>query len=109
EQFKKLGFEIDPAEYDLHTSQNIARVPQDLLKAFAGRMKSWETLPLSEELSAATKKLWMTYPEIAAEIEHLWNEKLLTEHGDLTETRDYGTYSFSMSKHDVIDHKYKVI
>jgi cyclopropane fatty-acyl-phospholipid synthase-like methyltransferase len=108
-QFKHLGFEVDTAEYDLRTRQNIARVPQDILKAFAARMKSWATLPLSEELSGATKKLWTTYPEIAAEIERLWNEQLLTEHGDLTETRDYGTYSFSMSKHEVIDHKYKVI
>jgi cyclopropane fatty-acyl-phospholipid synthase-like methyltransferase len=109
EQFNKLGFEVDAAEYDPLTRQNVARVPQDILKAFAARMKSWATLPLSDELSGATRKLWRTYPEIAAEIERLWNEQLLTEHGDLTETRDYGTYSFSMSKHDVIDHKYKVI
>src|SRR5262249_16109878 len=101
-QFEKLGFEVDAAEYDPLTKQNVARVPQDILKASGPRMKSWATLPLGEEFSAATKKLWSTYPEIPAEIERLWNEPLLTEHGDLTETRDYATYSFSMSKNDVI-------
>lgn len=108
-QFEILGFEIDPAEYDPQTKRNVASTPQDILKAYAARMTSWATLPLSDELSVATKRLWTTYPGISAEIERLWNEKLLTEHGDLTETRDYGTYSFSMSKHDVIDHKYQVI
>ena len=106
-QFEKAGYEVESAEYDRTAGRYAYPTPQSILSRDASRMSLWpENLELLKEVSEATTKHWRTYPEIPKEIERLWNERLLTEHGDITETRDYGTYSFSMSRSDIIERKY---
>lgn len=109
-QFRSLGYDVDTAEFDEETDAFTAPAPQGIIAAHAATLSAWQTnAELGSLLSPATRALWKTYPDIPREIERLWNESLLTEHGDITETRDYGTYSFSMSRTDVIERKYEDI
>jgi len=110
EQFDKAGYEVRTSEYDAGTKSFIAETPQTLLARYAAHISDWHNNEqLKNLLSSGTLDLWRTYPEIPREIERLWKESLLTEQGDITETRDYSTYSFSMSRGDVIELKYKDI
>lgn len=109
-QFRTAGYEVATAEYDESAGGYKAPTPQSILSEHAAHMSQWcETEEFRSVVSQSTSDLWHTYPKIARKIERLWNESLLTEHGDITETRDYGTYSFSMSRSDVIDRKYEDI
>ncbi len=109
-QFRSAGYEVSTAEYDETAQTYKASTPQSMLAEHAAHMiESRDTPSFVETVSQATIDLWNTYSEIPQEIERLWRESLLTEHGDITETRDYGTYSFSMSRSDVIDRKYEDI
>jgi hypothetical protein len=107
QQFRREGFEVMTGEYDETRNALVEPTPQDLLVSYAATLSNWKGNPeLKEQLSDATIHLWQDYAEIPREIERLWNETLLTEHGDITETRDYDTYTFSMSRNEVIDLKY---
>ncbi|MBI2030672.1 methyltransferase domain-containing protein [Candidatus Kaiserbacteria bacterium] len=109
-QFRAAGYDVATAEYDEATQTYKAPTPQSILAEHAVHVVEGRNTPsFVETVSQATIDLWNTYPEIPQEIERLWNESLLTEYGDITETRDYGTYSFSMSRSDVIDRKYEDI
>ena len=62
-------------------------------------------LPLEEiPLSKATRAVFRDFPDAVAQIRRLYHDPLLTEQGDLTETRNYHTYTQAMT--DAIDWKY---
>lgn len=109
-QFRELGYDVRTAEFDESAGTFAHKAPPQILTEYAQSLATWETDEvLLSELSPATIALWKTYPAIPQEIVRLWNETLLTEGGDITETRDYGTYTFSMSRSEVIDRKYEDI
>jgi SAM-dependent methyltransferase len=63
----------------------------------------WEKIPLSE----STRAVFDDLPGVAERIRRLFHDPILTEQGDLTETRNYGTYAREMAS--VVDLKYNEI
>ncbi len=109
-QFRALDFTVETAEYDELSGAYTTFTPQILLANYGTQMAAWHSLPeLRDALSPSTTELWQVYPNIPQEIERLWKESLLTDQGDITETRNYGTYTASMSRSEVIELKYKDI
>ena len=100
--FQALGYAILPAEYDIAAARHTVDVPTDLVHAIGNRR------PIDDiGLSRSSRTVFADLPEAAARIVKLYNDPILTEQGDLTETRDYGTYTRSMT--NVIDIKYRDI
>ncbi len=67
-----------------------------------------ETVPLEDiPLSNSTRTVFRDFPDALAQIRRLFHDPLLTEQGDLTETRNYSTYTRDMA--GAIDLKYQEI
>jgi SAM-dependent methyltransferase len=106
-QFRKLGYEVHTAEYDEKAEKYIHKAPQDLLQLIQKKPTDWVDVQAFLELaSPAITSLWHDYPQIPSTIEWLYTDSILKEHGDITDTRNYATYAFSMSRTEVIDRKY---
>lgn len=111
EQFRALGVAVHTAEFDEALNTRTEKQPYDLLEPVA-RMAT-RALAESPEFAAlvhpTVASLWHDYPQIPAEIERLYNDTILTDSGDITETRQYGTYTLGMSRSDVVELKYQDI
>ena len=65
-------------------------------------------LPLEQiPLSNSARSVFRNFPDAVAQIRRLYHDPLLTEQGDLTETRDYVTYTRAMA--EAVDLKYAEI
>ena len=92
-----------PGEYDVQSQIYTDPVPAVIVKQIGE-----ETLPLDEiALSTSTRTVFREFPDAVARIRRLFHDPILTEQGDLTETRDYSTYTRAMS--DAVDFKYAEI
>jgi hypothetical protein len=100
--YRELGFSILPAEYGLDAGRYTAVVPTEIVHAIGDR-NPLDQLPLS----SSSRTVFGDLPQAVVHIVKLYNDPILTEQGDLTETRNYGTYTQSMT--NVIDIKYRDI
>lgn len=101
--YRELGFSILPGEYDLATNQYIAPVPNAIVQQLGGGDVPWDDVPLSR----SARTVFTNFPDVVQRIVRLFHDPILTEQGDLTETRDYGTYARDMA--GAIDFKYAKI
>lgn len=108
EQYQALGFAILPAE--LNHSSPLAATPHELMQTFVAAGEEWfASAELRQKLSTATFDLWQDFPDIPRRILRLWRDPLLTDSGDLTESRDYNTYAMGMSNMAIMRLKYQDI
>jgi hypothetical protein len=110
-QFRAIGLQVHTAEYDEIRGERVEKQPFDLLLPVA--KSATEAFVSDSAFSTLAHPtvvdLWRDYPQIPDEIERLYNDTILTESGDITETRAYGTYTVGMSRSDVIELKYQDI
>lgn len=103
EAYRSRGFAVLPGEYDPSTKKLTAPVPSHLVQQVGEGRLPLKTLALS----SATRTVFRDFPDAVAQIRRLFHDPILTESGDLTETRDYGTYTRAMTS--AIDFKYQEI
>jgi hypothetical protein len=107
-QFRALGLQVHTAEHDEMSGLRSEKQPFDLLSAiapFATRAFSTDTV-FATLAHPTVAGLWRDYPQIPIEIERLFNDTVLTDSGDITETRKYETYTLGMSRTDIVQLKY---
>ena len=98
--WRSLGFAVLPGEYDPKAKRLTEMVPTQVVTQVGEGV-----LPLEElALSKATRAVFRDFPDAVAQIRRLYHDPILTEQGDLTETRNYRTYTQAMT--DAIDLKY---
>lgn len=110
-QFKNLGYKILPAEYDSKKEKITEITPIEVVKKVveSGRDKWLENENIRKYFAKESLELWTDFPNIPEKLFWLWEDPLLTEEGDITETRNYSTYSVGMSNQALIDFKYNDI
>lgn len=100
--YRKLGFSVLPAEFSAQEGRYTETVPTEVVKRI-GDGRPLGTLPLSR----SSLRVFGDLPQAVDHIVKLYNDPILTEQGDLTETRNYGTYTQSMT--NVMEIKYRDI
>ena len=96
EMYEKLGFQILPLELETR-SPPLYRTKRtwELIEAIAESNKkgaNWRTIPeFTEDTAKASQDLFLKYNYGDLIIE-LFNDRVLGDDGDITETRDYATY-----------------
>ena len=98
--YRGLGFAVLPGEYDPQTRTFTAPVPSQVVRDLGEGNTPLEELPLS----STTRTVFREFPDALAHLRRLFHDPLLTEQGDLTETRDYATYTRAMA--GAVDLKY---
>jgi hypothetical protein len=92
EMYKTLGFTILPAELtDRTTWKHSTRLPWDIVETIAGDDR-WETNPeVHQYMHASSFDVWKKY-KLASKVQLLFKDRMISEDGDITGTRDYNTY-----------------
>jgi len=98
--YQSLGFAVLPGEYDPVTQTFLEATPNVIVRQVGEGETALEELALSN----STRTVFQDFPDATAQIRRLFHDPILTEQGDLTETRNYTTYTRAMS--DAIDLKY---
>lgn len=94
--YAALGFAVAPAEDGVSPPP---ATPIDLVRAIGASVADWATLPLlSEELAAATRTLFLDFPEVPQRIGRIYRDPLTNQEGSLTEQRNYNTYARGMNE-----------
>lgn len=101
--YGSLGFAVLPGEYDPEATTFTHPVPNLIVRQIGDGVVPLEDIPLSN----STRTVFQNFPDALAQIRRLFHDPILTEQGDLTETRNYTTYTRAMS--DAIDLKYAEI
>lgn len=101
--YESLRFSILPGEYDLLAQRNTEEVPNDIVQQIGEGRVSLDEIGLSQ----STRRVFQDIPDAVERIVKLFHDPILTEQGDLTETRNYWTYARAMS--EAIDLKYNEI
>lgn len=92
EMYEKLGFTILPAELtDRRTWQHSTALPWDLVETIAGN-EAWEQHPaILQHMHPSSLDLWKRY-RLGSKIQLLFRDRMISDDGDITTTRDYNTY-----------------
>ena len=101
--YQGLGFAVLPGEYDPVTKTYTQPTPNVIVQQIGVETALIENIPLSN----STRIVFRDFPDALAQIRRLFHDPLLTEQGDLTETRNYSTYTRDMA--GAIDLKYDEI
>ncbi|HWA24757.1 MAG TPA: methyltransferase [Lacunisphaera sp.] len=90
------GYLVAPAE--LSTGEPRPPLPLDLIRRIADAGAAWtEDEVVRRELSAATRSLFVDFPEVPRHISRIYRDPLTNQAGSLTDTRNYNTYARGMS------------
>lgn len=96
----KLGFHILPVERNTGGPGYLSPLPGELIEA-VGRAPRWQDDPLvGFHLHPACRRVWENYG-VGETVARLWKDPILGDDGDLTATRDYGSYVRSMDENAV--------
>ncbi len=101
--YQNLGFTVLPGEYDPVVETYTHPTPHIIVRQIGEETAPLEDIPLSN----STRAVFRDFPDALAQIRRLFHDPILTEQGDLTETRDYTTYTRDMA--GAIDLKYDEI
>lgn len=101
--YQSLGLAVLPGEYDPAAKAFTHPVPNLIVRQIGEGAVPLEDIPLS----SSARTVFQNFPDAPAQIRRLFHDPILTEQGDLTETRNYTTYTRAMS--DAIDLKYAEI
>lgn len=102
--YENLGFRILPAELtDRNLETYSVMRPWELVESLA-RLDDWRNDPLFlNKVHPATQRLWKTY-SLGDKVKMLFNDRMIGDDGDLTDTRDYNSYVRQMD--DIAELKY---
>jgi len=97
--FKKLGFSILPLELvDAKKEKYSALRPYEVIELLAKARKEWRRdVKWKEHASEATQNIYLEY-NLGELIIELFNDSLINEDADITDTRDYNVYAMGMDK-----------
>lgn len=101
--YRGLGFAVLPGEYEPATETYAHPTPNVIVRQIGEEVMPLEDVPLSN----STRAVFRDFPDALAQIRRLFHDPILTEQGDLTETRNYSTYTRDMA--GAIDLKYQEI
>ena len=101
--YQGLGFAVLPGEYDPATKTYTQPTPNVIVRQIGEGTAPLEDIPLSN----STRTVFRDFPDALTQIRRLFHDPILTEQGDLTETRNYSTYTRDMA--GAIDLKYDEI
>jgi hypothetical protein len=102
--YEKLGFQILPAELaDRETWKYKAALPWDLVECIAGDERWKVNNELAISVHVSSRSLWEKY-RLGEKAALLFKDKMISEDGDITTTRDYNVYVRQMD--DIAELKY---
>jgi hypothetical protein len=92
DMYKSLGFTILPAELTDKTSwKHSTSLPWDIVEKIAAD-DAWDTNPaIYNYMHASSFNIWKKY-KLASKVQLLFKDRMISEDGDITGTRDYNTY-----------------
>lgn len=94
--YAALGFSLAPAEHGVAPPPLL---PLDLVRALGEAGEAWTETPLlGSELSAATRSLFLDFPEVPRRVARIYRDPLTNQDGSLTEKRNYNTYARGMNE-----------
>lgn len=103
--YKKLGFTILPAELDnIDTWHHHTAMPWDVVEKIAYSPDWQQESFVIKHMHPASFKVWQKY-RISEKVQLLFRDAMISNDGDLTETRDYNVYVRQMD--DIAEMKYK--
>ncbi|MCU0428989.1 MAG: transferase [Cytophagaceae bacterium] len=105
DMYERLGFRILPAELVPGTSDQYRSLsPWSLVEKIAQAGKQWQTdTEILEYIHPATYRIWSRY-KLGYKVQVLFQDTLIGQDGDLTESRDYNSYVRQMD--DIAQLKY---
>ena len=101
--YRALKFAVLPGEYDPSTNTYTDPTPNVVVRQIGEGELPLDEIPLSN----SARTVFASFPDAVAHLRRLFHDPILTEQGDLTETRDYSTYTRAMT--GAIDVKYAEI
>jgi hypothetical protein len=98
EMYEKEGFTILPAELtDRKTWKHKAPLPWDLVEQIAAN-SNWQTEGLIKTaMHISSFEVWTKY-RLGSKVQMLFRDKMISDDGDITTTRDYNTYVRQMDE-----------
>lgn len=105
DMYERLGFRILPAELtDRTTWEYKSPLPWDLVERIAAD-EGWETNgEIVRNVHASSRSLWEKY-SLGEKVALLFKDKMISDDGDITTTRDYNVYVRQMD--DIAELKYR--
>lgn len=103
--YQHLGFTILPAELDdIDTWHHHTAMPWDVVERIASN-PGWQQDPfVQDQMHPASFNVWQKY-RIGEKVQLLFRDAMISNDGDLTETRDYNVYVRQMD--DIAEMKYQ--
>ncbi|MDJ1502970.1 transferase [Xanthocytophaga agilis] len=104
--YEKLDFRVLPAELlDRQTQQFVTGLPWDLVEYIAKAGDAWLTdRYVLEHMHPASYSLWKKY-KLGEKVQMLFRDRIISDDGDITTTRDYNSYVRQMD--DIAELKFK--
>jgi hypothetical protein len=98
EMYEKEGFQILPAELiDRKTWKLKAPLPWDIVESIASTTQ-WHTDPsIFKSIHSSSLDIWTKY-RLGSKVQMLFRDKMISDDGDITTTRDYNTYVRQMDE-----------
>ncbi len=98
QMYEHSGFRILPCELANRESWTYkTHMPWDIVERIAS-IDHWETDELIQnEMHIASREVWLKY-QLGKKVQLLFNDKMISEDGDITTTRDYNTYVRQMDE-----------
>lgn len=102
--YQKLGFNILPAELsDRNTWTYTSPLPWDIVERIAADENWMENEAITDNIHPSSRDLWKKYG-LDQKVALLFNDKMISDDGDITTTRDYNVYVRQMD--DIAELKY---
>lgn len=97
--YEKLGFSILPAELLSRQTQTFATdLPWDLVERIAQSVTPWHTdRHVLERMHPASVRIWTQY-RLGEKVQMLFRDRIISDDGDITTTRDYNSYVRQMDE-----------
>lgn len=97
--YESIGFSILPAELgDRDSGRMLAKSPWDLVELVAGSGPEWRrNREVFDKIHQASYLVWSQY-RLGEKVQKLFSDDMIGADGDLTESRDYGSYVREMDE-----------
>lgn len=98
EMYERDGFKILPVELeDRKTWKHKTELPWDIVEKIAAH-DQWESdKTLQQAIHPSSYSIWLKYA-LGAKVHMLFRDKMISDDGDITTTRDYNTYVRQMDE-----------
>lgn len=98
DMYEAAGFTILPAELtDRKTWKHSTPLPWDLVEKIASTNTWWQDTFIQQYMHRASYDCWLKY-RLGSKVQLLFRDKMISDDGDITSTRDYNTYVRQMDE-----------